>query len=171
MGLQSPRSGNLSVLLADARAFVIKRRGASLRELEPDRDLVTVELDGPAPPEASSEVAVHRAIYCATDHRAVIHAHPPYAIALSFSAAVIHPLHNEAQAVLGDIPITSSSASEGQGEEPGPIVEVLRKGRAMLVRGHGAFSAGPDLESAFYYMGLLEAACKIVYLARSPGLV
>lgn len=166
MGLQSPRSGNLSALLDDGRSFVIKRRGASLRMLDPERDLVTVDLDGPIPAEASSEVAVHHAIYRATDHRAVIHSHPPYAIALSFNGRVISPIHNEARAVLGDISVTTSNAIEGQGEEPGPIVDVLKNGRVMVVRGHGAFSAGADCESAFYYMGLLEATCKIIHLTR-----
>ena len=166
MGLQTPRSGNLSAMLDDGRSFVITRRGSSLPTLDPERDFVAVELNGPMPAEASSEAAVHHAIYRSTSHRAVVHAHPPYAIALSFGARVISPIHNEAQAVLGDIPITPSSATEGEGEEPAPIVSALRNGHVVMVRGHGAFSAGADCESAFYYMGLLEAACKIVHLTR-----
>ena len=166
MGLQTPRSGNLSAMLDDGRSFVVTRRGSSLAMLDPERDFVVVELNRPMPAEASSEVAVHHAIYCSTNHRAVVHAHPPYAIALSFGARVISPIHNEARAVLGDIQITSSSAVEGLGEEPAPIVSVLREGNVVMVRGHGAFAAGADCESAFYYMGLLEAACKIVHLTR-----
>lgn len=166
MGLQSPCSGNLSAMLDDHSSFVITRRGSSLRMLDPERDFVKVEFNRPIPAEASSEVAVHHAIYSSTGHRAVVHAHPPYAIALSFGARVISPIHNEAQAVLGDVQITSSSTMEGQGEEPAPIVSVLRNGHVVMVRGHGAFSAGADCESAFYYMGLLEAACKIIYLTR-----
>jgi L-fuculose-phosphate aldolase len=166
MGLQTPFSGNLSAMLDGHRSFVITRRGSSLRMLDPERDFVTVELDGPIPEQASSEVAVHRAIYCSTGHRAVVHAHPPYAIALSFGAKVISPIHNEAQALLGDIPVTASSTREGEGEDPAPIVGVLKDRQAVMVRGHGAFCAAADCESAFYYMGLLEAACKIVYLTR-----
>jgi len=166
MGLQSPCSGNLSAILEDGRSFVVTRRGSSLRMLDPDSDLIKVEFDHPIPATASSEAAVHHAIYRSTNHRAVVHAHPPYAIALSFGAKAISPIHNEGRAVLGDIQITPSSAAEGEGEDPAPIAAALKDGRVMLVRGHGAFAAGADCESAFYYMGLLEAACKIVYLTR-----
>jgi L-fuculose-phosphate aldolase len=169
MGLQSPRSGNLSAMLDDGRSFVITRRGSSLRMLQPDSDLIRVEFDRPIPDEASSESAVHLAIYRATGHRAIVHAHPPYAIALSFGTMTISPIHNEGRAILGDIPITTSNATEGEGEDPAPVATALKSARAMVVRGHGAFAAGPDCETAFYHMGLLEAACKIVYLSRFAG--
>jgi len=165
MGLQSPRSGNLSVMLEDGRGFLITRRGSSFRSLEPDRDVITVEFGRALPAEASSEVAVHRAILQGTPHRAIVHAHPPYAIALSFNSSVIRPIHNEGRAILGDIPVTVSTAIEGAGEDPAPIAGALRDRQAMIVRGHGAFCAGADLESAFYCMGVLEASCKIIHLA------
>jgi len=166
MGLQSPRSGNLSALLEDGRSFLITRRGSSLRMLDPQNDLVVVEFDRPMPAEASSEALVHAAIYRSTNHRAVVHAHPPYAIALSFGTMTISPIHNEGRVLLGDVPITTSNASEGEGEDPAPIAAALKDARAMVVRGHGAFAAGADCESAFYHMGLLEASAKIVYLTR-----
>jgi L-fuculose-phosphate aldolase len=166
MGLQSPRSGNLSAMLEDGRSFVITRRGSSLRMLDPQHDLVVVEFDRPMPAEASSEGLVHQAIYRATKHRAVVHAHPPYAIALSFSTMTISPMHNEGRVILGDVPITTSNALEGEGEDPAPIATALKNASAMVVRGHGAFAAGADCESAFYHMGLLEASAKIVYLTH-----
>lgn len=166
MGLQSPRSGNLSAMLDDDRSFLITRRGSSLRMLEPGPDLIKVEFDHPIPADASSETLVHHAIYRTTDHRAIVHAHPPYAIALSFGTMTISPIHNEGRVLLGDVPITISNASEGEGEDPAPIADALKSARAMVVRGHGAFAGGPDCETAFYHMGLLEASCKIVYLSR-----
>jgi L-fuculose-phosphate aldolase len=165
MGLQSPRSGNLSVMLDDGAGFLITRRGSSFRSLKPDRDVITVEFGHESPTEASSEVAVHSAILQATSHRAVVHAHPPYAIALGFNSSLIRPIHNEGRAILGDVPVTVSVAVEGAGEDPAPIVGALRDRPAMVVRGHGAFCAAADLETAFYFMGVLEASCKIIHLA------
>lgn len=166
MGLQSPLSGNLSAMLEDRGSFLITRTGASLRKLDVLSDLIEVRIDRASPQAASSEVAVHRAIYEATSHRAIVHAHPPHAIALSFTCQIIRPIHNEARVALGDIPVTISSGQEGQGEDPEPIVAALRNHYAMVVQEHGAFTVGKDPESAFYHMGLLEAACKIIYLAR-----
>lgn len=165
MGLQSPLSGNLSARLEGRDSFLITRAGASLRDLDALNDLIEVRIDRASPCSASSEVAVHRAIYEATSQGAVVHAHPPYAIALSFTSQLLRPIHNEARVVLGDIPVTASTAAEGQGEHPEPIVAALRNRFAMVVQGHGAFTVGQDLESAFYHMALLEAACKIIHLA------
>jgi L-fuculose-phosphate aldolase len=166
MGMQTPRSGNLSAMLDDSRSFLITRRGSCTGRLDPCKDLILVELGRPAPQEASSEVEVHRAIYQETQHRAVVHAHPHYAIALSFVSNQISPIHNEAHEILGAIDVTSSSGIEGQGEDPAPIVDVLRKRTAVVVRGHGAFCAAQDLDTALYHIALVESASKIIHLAR-----
>lgn len=171
MGMQTPRSGNISALLGGE--LLITRRGASLRALDPQADVIRVALDGVLPAAASSESPVHRAIYFSTAHRAVVHAHPPYAVALTLASnsSTIVPIHNEGRSVLGAIPITESDAVEGQGEAPEPIAAALRDAPAMMVRGHGVFCAGASLDDAFYCMGVLEAACKILWLARQsrPG--
>ena len=71
--------GNMSVRTADG-GFFIKRTGTCLDiATEP----VFVPLSGDAPKEASSEYRVHRAVYAATNHTAIVHAHPPYAVAAS----------------------------------------------------------------------------------------
>ena len=81
-------SGNLSARL-DARQFLITPSGAALGELQPDDLLVLpfcdqqseVSTSGPRP---SSELPMHRESYRQRPAlKAVIHAHPPYTVALS----------------------------------------------------------------------------------------
>ncbi len=72
--------GNISVREADD-GFYIKPTGAYLDvATEPVFVPLTV---GEVPPAASSEYRVHREVYKKTPHRAIVHAHPPAAVALS----------------------------------------------------------------------------------------
>ena len=85
-GLLSANFGNMSV--RSGEGFYITRTGSFLDVPE---EPVYVPLEGPVPGDASSEYRVHREIYRITSHRAVVHAHPPHAIALSFSTCPYYP--------------------------------------------------------------------------------
>ena len=74
--------GNMSVRDGDA-GFVIKKTGAYL---DAPGEPVFVPFDGPVPKDASSEYRVHLAVYRSTPHKAIVHAHPPYAVAASLVA-------------------------------------------------------------------------------------
>jgi len=71
-GSVSSHGGNLSVRLGDR--VVITRRGAQLNHLT-ERDLVEtgVAWNDRATPSASSELAIHRAIYQRTRAHAIVH--------------------------------------------------------------------------------------------------
>jgi Ribulose-5-phosphate 4-epimerase and related epimerases and aldolases len=58
-----------------------------------------------ATPLASAELAVHRTIYKRTSALAVVHAHPPYAVALSFTEEEIIPCDMEGRALLLKVPV------------------------------------------------------------------
>jgi L-fuculose-phosphate aldolase len=165
MGMQTERSGNISTLI-DQNRLLITRRGSSLRMLHPVTDLVEVNGEGDIPAEASSETRVHLAIYRDTAHKAIVHAHPHYAIAISFKQDLFIPVHNEGRDLLGNVAIVPSTSVEGAGEGETAIVSALRTKTAVIVRGHGVFCCGPDVESAFYCATLLESSCKIWHLAR-----
>ena len=95
-GLISAGEGNLSVRLTDA-TLLTTPTGRRKDELEPD-DLATVPLDpdtGPPPTgaPASSDIAIHRAIYRArADVVAIAHAHLPASMALTLAGEVPDPL-------------------------------------------------------------------------------
>ena len=85
--------GNISARKGD-EGFFIKRSGSYL---DSANELVFVPLHGDAPPDASSEYRVHREVYRKTSHNAVIHAHPPYAIAASLVMDHIIPEDSEGE--------------------------------------------------------------------------
>jgi L-fuculose-phosphate aldolase len=168
-GMQTTRSGNISA--RDGASFVITKTGTNLGRLAP-ADLVSVAVDPavPIPRDASCEAPVHRAIYLASDAGAVVHAHPPYAIALAHTirSGGITPIHNEALVGLRWIPIidTSVDGREG-GEDPRPIAEQLASWCSLIVRSHGAFSTGASLSEALYKMFLLDDVCRISTIVQS----
>jgi len=167
-GLQTTRSGNVSV--RDGSRFLITKTGANLGRLK-DSDLIAIEIDASVaiPMSASSETRVHRAVYDATDARAIVHAHPAHAIALAqvVKEAGIQPIHNEGLVGLKWIPIIDTSVpGQDVGERPDEIAEQLRRWCTVVIRGHGAFAVGPDLDEALYKMILLETVCTINCISK-----
>jgi len=83
-GLVSSHTGNLGIRLGDR--LIITRRGSKLGCLQ-ENDLIEtgISKNDRSTPLASIELAVHRAIYRITSASAIVHAHSPYAIALSLS--------------------------------------------------------------------------------------
>ena len=76
-------AGNISVRLADG-GFLITPTDACLGTLEPQR-LARLDADGKqlGGDRASKTIAVHRAIYAATDARSVLHTHSSHCVALT----------------------------------------------------------------------------------------
>ncbi|MBF6570696.1 MAG: class II aldolase/adducin family protein [Candidatus Binataceae bacterium] len=170
-GLQTPRSGNLSA--RTDRSFFITRTGTNMGLLTRAQFVqVCIDENIPVPPEASVETSVHRGVYNRTEARAVVHAHPPYAIALAQVSGEegITPIHNEGLAGLRWIPVIGTSvAGEDTGEDVASIAAQLQRSPALVIRGHGAFTIGGSPDEALYRMFLLEEVCKINAIVKSIG--
>ncbi len=166
--LISSHGGNLSVRLGDR--LVIKRRGAMLGRLRPE-DLIETGLEASDSGVllASSELAVHRAIYLATPALAVVHAHPRVAIALSLSRDEIVPLDNEGSCLLKKIPVVAVELASGSAEMARAVADALKAYKAVMVRGHGSFAIGQTLEEAFQWSSTLEECAQIILLAHLLG--
>ncbi len=162
-GMVSSRFGNISI--RTEHGFLIKRTGAMLDSITAE-DVVEVGLTpSPADKEASSETPSHRSIYLATDARAVIHAHPPFAIVESLLCKNdIQPLDSEGIPFLGTIPIVDGGS--GSKELYDNLGRVFSSGRVKGVvnRGHGTFAAGPDLKDCYNTTAMMEHSSKIRYL-------
>jgi len=168
-GLQTTRSGNLSVRIGDQ--FLITKTGSNLGRLS-ESDLISVETRQCAtiPGGASCESPVHRSIYNAADARAIVHAHPIHAIALAqiSNGDNIRPIHNEGLVGLKQIPIVGTTVpGEDSGEEPDAITTALSEWCSVVVRNHGAFTVGTSPDQALYKMLLLEDTCHMVFLVQS----
>lgn len=167
-GLVSSHSGNMSIRMGD-RLF-ITRRGCMLGCLG-EKDLVETGIDknDRATPLASTELAVHRFIYLHTPALAVIHAHPPHAIALSLTEREICPRDSEGSVLLPRVPVIGGGPAVKAKDLTEEIVGALQKHRTVVVAGHGSFAIGQILEEAMQCTTAFEESCRILCLLRSLG--
>lgn len=118
---------------------------------------------------ASTEIGVHRAIYQETSALAVIHAHTPYAISLSIVRDEIVPIDDEGRYHLKKVPVLDVKESIGSEEVEKRIPPVLQDYPAAIVRGHGTFALGENLEEAYNWITVVESICKVIYLVKNLG--
>jgi len=118
-------------------------------------------------PLASTELAVHRAIYKRTPASAIVHAHPAYAVALSFSEQEITPCDVEGSLLLSKVPFLGWGTTVKPEEPAEEIAEALTTHKIVLVHGHGSFAAAQFLEEAYQYTTALEESCRLLYLLKT----
>ncbi|HOI89794.1 MAG TPA: class II aldolase/adducin family protein [Candidatus Rifleibacterium sp.] len=165
-GLNNSHSGNMSVRLN--RMMAITRSGSMLHRLDYD-DIVETLIDGEdaASARASRERPVHRAIYLQTGAQAIVHAHPPQLIALSFFTDQFSPVDAEGRYFFPRgvpvVEVTNAIASE---EVAGKVAPLLRDYPLVIVRGHGSFAVGNSLEDGFHYTSSLEHSARIASAYR-----
>lgn len=164
----SSHSGNMSVRRGDD--IYIKRRGAMMGDLE-ERDVVKtgVKKDDSGVMIASTEVGVHRAIYQQTSALAIVHAHTPYAISLSLIKDEIVPIDDEGKYHLKKVPVIDVEDSIGSEEVEKKMSKVLKNYEAAIIKGHGTFARGDNLEEAYNWITVVESICKIIYLVKNIG--
>ena len=165
-GLVSSHSGNLSIKLGEH--LCITHRGSMLSCLE-EHDLVEtgINKNDRYTPLASTELAVHRAIYKHTSASAVVHAHPAYALALSFTEKEIIPRDADGSSLLLKVPVLGRKTTVKLGDLAEEIAEALNTYKIVLVHGRGSFAAAQLLEEAYQYTSALEASCRLLYLLKT----
>ncbi len=165
-GIISSHTGNLSIRLRNR--LIITRRDCMLGALE-EHDLIEtgINKNDRFTPLAPTDLAVHRAIYQTTPAGAVIHAHPPHAIALSLTETEIVPNCPEVLDILGMVPVLGWGMAEKPGDVAGAIAEALLEHRVVMVHGHGSFAIGPLIEDAFKCTTALEENSQVICLLRT----
>jgi len=165
-GLVSSHGGNLSIRLGDR--LIITRRGSMLGNLE-EADLIETGItkNDRSTPLASDELAVHRAIYQATPAQAIVHAHPPHAVALSLIENRIVPSDTEGQSTIGEVVVLGWDMEVKPGGLADIIADALKQCRIVMVHGHGNFAIGQLLDEAYGYTTTLEEGCRIICLLKS----
>ena len=168
-GLNNSHSGNMSVRLGDR--VLITRRGSMLAMLTAE-DLIDVGLneDDSGIALASTEVKVHRAIYSATSHLALVHTHPRTAIALSMNRDFLVPVDDEGRYYFKRVPVVSVQTGIGSTELEEKLPAFLKDFPVVMVRGHGAFAAGGNLEEGLQVTHALEWSCEILMRCAVLGM-
>ncbi|MHC1598456.1 MAG: aldolase [Candidatus Methanofastidiosia archaeon] len=168
LGIVGSHSGNLSIRSGD-RIF-ITRRGSIIGDIRPGDIIETgVHEDDSGVLLASTELKVHRAIYKKTPALAIVHAHPPYAIAMSMLCNEIVPRNVEGSYFFHKIPVVSAKLGVGSDESAEKVSEALRDYKGIILKGHGSFVHAKLLEDALSYTSVLESACKTEYMLWLAG--
>jgi L-fuculose-phosphate aldolase len=152
--------GNISIRKGN-EGFFIKPTGAYL---DVASDLVFVPLEGDVPETASSEYRVHREVYRKTNHGAVVHVHPPCAVAASLVMDVIVPEDSEGEMFCPEIPVVTGAP--GSQEIADAVAKGLSSSKLVIARGHGTFAAGKTLDEAYIYTSLAEHSCRVLALKK-----
>ena len=165
-GIVSSHSGNLSIRLGDR--LIITRRGCRLSCIN-ENDLIETGIDknDRSTPLASKELVVHRAIYQATTALAIVHAHPPHAIALSLTKTEIVPSGSEDFSEIGQVPVLGAHSEVDVECLAEVISQALTKCHIVMVRGHGSFAIGQLLDEAYNYTTVLEESSQVNCLLKS----
>ena len=168
-GLNNSHSGNLSFRQGDQ--ISVTATGSMLHELEPESIVITsFEPTDAERKRVSREFVVHRAIYESTDYAAVVHCHPLYALALSLVEDAIEPLQIDGHGALpGYAPVIEVDVASASPELCEAVASAMTKVPAVVIRGHGAFVAGADLDQATHRAFVLENAAQVICTTRALG--
>jgi L-fuculose-phosphate aldolase len=161
--------GNLSARLSDG-TFLITPAGAMKGFLEPHH-LAHIDLDGRTVddgPKASSEVGIHLVAYHERpDMRAMVHAHPPHAVAMTLAGIdLAAPVIPEIVVTIGGIP-TAPYGTPGTPELPESIRELVRCSDTLIMQNHGSVTLGTNLMDAYKKLDMLEHTARILWLAHA----
>ncbi len=170
-GWVANHDGNISIRLGGDR-FLITPTAVSKAEVS-ESNLLVVDpagkrLSGKSRP--FSELGLHLTIYKQRDDvKAVLHSHAPYASALSASGLCLdRPFLAEPVVSLGpSIPTVPFAAPGAQAEAA--LTPYVRRFDAVILGNHGVLTWGPDLETAYLRMELVEHVAKQAMLAQQLG--
>lgn len=172
-GLARSSDGNTSVRLDDNR-FLITPRQVYKMSLQPE-DLIIVDaegrmLEGRQGMGPTSETAMHMEVYRQRpDVNAVLHAHPPYATALTI-VGIPFPTEYLPEVLIALGPVPTAPYARPQTEALAEsISEPIRTHNNVLLSHHGSISAATTLKKALINLERLEHTAYTYFLTRSLG--
>ena len=160
--------GNLSARMQDG-TILITPAGAMKGFLEPQH-IAHIDMEGKVVdggPGPSTEVGIHLISYRERpDMKAMVHAHPPHAVALTIAEVDMQlPIIPEIIVTIGGIP-TAPFGTPGTEELPESIREIVRCSDTLIMKNHGAVCLGSNLMDAFKKLDMVEHTARILWLAH-----
>jgi L-fuculose-phosphate aldolase len=166
--------GHISVRVpGNPRLFYMKPHSVGLDEITM-ANILTIDLEGEVvagKARRHSEVYIHSEIFKArADVNCVIHAHPPYSVALSASGHAVKAysqpgaLFHESVGVYADTIALNRSRAMGAG-----VAKALGPHRAAFLKGHGTAVTGKTIEEAVIAAIMLEHAAMIQMIVEAAG--
>jgi L-fuculose-phosphate aldolase len=164
--------GNVSVRLENGEVLITPT-GVSKSQLTPE-DFARITLDNVIlEGNPSGERLMHLEVFKKCPKaKAVVHAHPPTAVAWSVAHPDLKELPSrslsEVILAVGSIPFVPY-ARPGTLDMGTLLHPFLPQNRVMILSRHGALSWGESLDEAYNGMERLEHSAWILYLAKSMG--
>jgi L-fuculose-phosphate aldolase len=164
--------GNLSYRFRDDR-IAMTPAGINKADLRPEQ-MCWLKLDGSVLfGQPTSERLMHLAIFRAVpEAKAIVHAHPPTAIAWSLAQPGMGFLPDEAlpEVILaaGRIPVVAY-ARPGTADMGAVLLPFLPEHRLLLLARHGAVCWGESVQEAYNGIERLEHLCQILKSAAEMG--
>ncbi len=163
--------GNVSVRIAPNR--IICTPSGICKGMITEDDLIIADLDGnnlEGDRKPSSEHRMHATAYHLRDDiKAVIHAHPPVAIALSIAGVTLtDPVLPEIVFTVGSIP-TVPYATPTTEKVAAAVNEYIADHDALILEKHGALTVAETVTDAFYKLEKVEHCARVIYYARTLG--
>lgn len=170
-GYVSATDGNLSVRL-DADHVLITPSSLRKEDMYIEAPIV-IDMNGEPVSDTrrpSTEHKVHLEAYRQRpDVMAVIHAHPPKAIAFTIAEAPLDTcVLPEVVVTLGDVPVAPYAAPSTDAL-PASMSELIRHSDALMLARHGSVTVGTDLSDAFKKLEKLEHNAEILIWSRVLG--
>ena len=166
--------GHISCRLPDdPTLFFMKAHSIGLDEITLD-NILTVDLDGKVVAGTArrhSEVYIHSEIFKARpDVQCVLHTHPTYSIALSASNGPLLAYSQPGALFHNAVGLYDDTIRLIRSEEMGAgVARALGPHRAVLLKNHGAVTAGTTIAEAVISMIMLENAAMIQMVAQGAG--
>lgn len=171
--LMTSNDGNISVRLGDDHILITPSAISKGRMAEDD--LLVLDLSGHVKSSKndrrpSSETAMHLEAYRQRkDVRAVIHAHPTFATALTVAGFEFpSDVLPEVVLTLGEVP-TTAYATPSSDEDAHAVRDLIRSHSAILLRQHGSLTVGSDLEQALIHLERIEHVAEVFWRAHALG--
>jgi len=166
--------GHISVRLPDnPKLFYMKPHSVGLDEITP-ANILTIDLEGnvvAGKARRHSEVYIHSEILKArSDVNCVIHAHPPYSVALSASGHPVKAYSQPGALFYEDIGVYTDTIALIRSHEMGAgVAKALGSCRAAFLKGHGTAVAGKTIEETVISAIMLENAAMIQMIVEAAG--
>jgi len=157
-GLVIGAGGNISE--RDGDFLIIKKKNADMSSGRVE-DYVRIPFSETASDLLSSETPVHIACYRARqDVGAVIHVHSPYIVAAAKKTDLLESVSYEFDCILKKAVPVIEYIQPGSSILAAAVADEIKNGaNTVMLKRHGAFSTGKDLEEAYLRILALERAC------------
>lgn len=166
--------GHISVRLPDNPShFFMKPHSVGLDEITKE-NILTIDLEGEVVAGTSrrhSEVYIHSEIYKQrADVNCVLHTHPPYAVAHSATGRPMRAYSQPGALFYEGVGLYTDTINLIRSKDMGAgVARALGPHRAVLLKNHGAVTAGATIAETVIGVIMLENAAMVQVLAEAAG--